>query len=957
MFTSRKNWKAAVSLPAAILVILITAVVPTTYASAAGDAGGKGVISGRVVDSSGSILQGAQVRLQPQNVTLSSDAQGNFSFTELAQGSYKLNVFYVGFNDFEMDVNVSAGETTRVDAKLAVRSQAESIIVTAERPRGEAESINRTRMADNILQVLPAEVITSLPNANVADALGRLPSVTLERIEGEGVYIQVRGTEPRLTNVTIDGITTPSPEPTVRQIRLDVIPADLVESVEINKTLAPNLDGDGIGGSVNMKTKTAGEFPTLNLFGIGGYDPIMGGRLNDQFGGTIGHRFGKERKLGLLFGGTYDYNGRGIDNIQPAIDPASTFSKPIYDNNTIREYRYYRNRWGFAGTADYKFGPYTSIYVKGMYSNLQDYGDKWYYSPVATGAAKFYTSSKRPDASISSYALGGRKAFNGSLLSWELSAAYSYELDSAGNPKADFSWIGSKLTCGYDPTVQTNPNLPHFGSNCDAAGSPLQVASNWGFKDITTSTGKSSQLNLTASGNYSKNYQIGSHYGIFEFGGKIRNGHKLQDATESVYDGWSAASYPMTQFLNSFTSSNYFNNQYFGGHYGPVSDFAKLESFTLANLSNYLDGYKTAADTYPNIYGLTERISAGYFMNTMDFGKFHVVAGLRIEGTQMDTLGYNVTLYPAGSKNCTNSTGCGVPVPVTNNPSYVNLLPSISIRYALDRDSGLRLVYGRGIARPDPNQLVPYLTEDDSSNPATISEGNPKLRPEHANNYDLLYERYLNPAGILQAGFFIKQLSNTLISTAYTAASGQYQGDLISQWINASNASLCGFEASYQQRLSMFPGILKNFGLMANYSWTGSQIKSIPGRPDSPALQRQVPNSWNISPTYDHGRLSARLGLSYNGAAIYQYEYQKANDVSGLGPNGPTGDVYVMPHLQLDAQASVRLGHGFSAIVYGLNLTDEVFGYYTGSPIFVNQQEYYKPTYAGGIRYNLNRER
>ncbi|MEI9976705.1 MAG: TonB-dependent receptor plug domain-containing protein [Ignavibacteriota bacterium] len=252
---------------------------------------------------------------------------------------------------------MAGGEIQRIDVHLEVASANEEVLVTADRPRGEAEAINRTRMADNVLQVLPAEVITSLPNANVADALGRLPSVTLERIEGEGVYIQVRGTEPRLTNVTIDGITVPSPEPTVRQIRLDVIPADLVESVEINKTLAPNIDGDGIGGSVNMKTKTAGEFPTVSLYGIGGYNRILGGRHNDQFGGTVGHRFGRERKLGILFGGSYDFNGRGIDNYQPAIDPASTFSNPIYDNNTIREYRYYRDRYGFAGSADYKLGP------------------------------------------------------------------------------------------------------------------------------------------------------------------------------------------------------------------------------------------------------------------------------------------------------------------------------------------------------------------------------------------------------------------------------------------------------------------------------------------------------------------------------------------------------------------------------------------------------------------------
>ena len=957
MRSRSRNRKAVLGSLSAPVASLIAALVVMCNASPAAETAANGVIAGRVVDRSGAVLQGAQVQVQPLELTTATGATGEFSFPNLTPGSYKLKVSYVGFRSFEKDITVGAGETQDLEVRMEIASANEEILVTAERPRGEAEAINRTRMADNVLQVLPAEVITSLPNANVADALGRLPSVTLERIEGEGVYIQVRGTEPRLTNVTIDGITVPSPEPTVRQIRLDVIPADLVESVEINKTLAPNIDGDGIGGSVNLKTKTAGEFSTLSLYGIGGYNQILGGRYNDQFGGTFGHRFGKTRKLGILFGGSYDFNGRGIDNYQPAIDPASTFAQPIYDNNTIREYRYYRDRWGYAGSADYKLGAFSSLYLRAMYSNLKDYGDKWYYEPLATSAPKFYTSSKRPDASISNVVLGGSHQMPSSLLKWEVSFARSYELDSAGNPKADFSWIGSKLTCGYSPTTQTDPLVPHFGSGCDSANSPLQVATNWGFKDITTSTGLSAQLNLTASAAYSRNYRMGSHFGILEIGGKIRNGHKFQNATETVYDGWNAANYPMTQIEGDFSSSNYLNNDYFGGHFGPVSDFNKVMNFTLSNLSNYVDGYKTAADTYPNIFNIVERISAGYIMNSMDFGHLHVVAGVRFEGTQMNTQGYNVTLFPAGSSLCANSTGCGVPVAVYNNPSYVNVLPSVSMRYALDTNSSLRLVYGRGVSRPDAYQLVPYVIEDDSTNPATIAEGNPRLKPEHANNYDLLYERYLNPTGIIQAGFFFKQINDTLISTSYTAAGGPYAGDLVSQWLNVSNAQIHGFEVSYQQRLSMLPGLLKGLGVMANYSWAASQIKSIPGRSDSPALQRQAPNSWNISPTYDRGRVSARVGMAYNGASIYQYEYQTSSDVSHLGPSGPTGDVYTLPHFQLDAQASVRLGHGLSAVVYGLNLTDEVFGYYTGSPIFVNQREWYKATYAGGLRYNLNRER
>ena len=231
------------------------------------------------------------------------------------------------------------------------------------------------------------------------------------------------------------------------------------------------------------------------------------------------------------------------------------------------------------------------------------------------------------------------------------------------------------------------------------------------------------------------------------------------------------------------------------------------------------------------------------------------------------------------------------------------------------------------------------------------------MKPEHANNYDLLYERYLKPAGILQAGFFYKQLSDTLISTSYTDSSGPYVGDLVSQWLNASNARLYGFEISYQQHLSMLPGALGGFGMLANYSWTASQIKSVLGRSDSPALQRQAPNTWNISPTYDRGRFSVRVGLSYDGPSIYQYEYQTSSDASGLGPRGPSGDVYSLAHLQLDAQGSIRLGHGLTATAYGLNLKDEVFGYYTGSPVFVNQREWYKPTYAGGLRYTFNREK
>src|SRR5256885_6740606 len=239
---------------------------------------GRGTVSGRVMDTSGGVLQGAAVELDPAGLTRVSDAQGEFTFTGVAAGSYTITYNFVGMEPHSATVEVKAGETVRADATLHVGSNEQEVIVTAERAHGEADALNREKSADNELQVLPSEVIRSLPNANMADALGRLPSVTLERDEGEGKYVQIRGTEPRLTNVTLDGVNVASPEGGIRQIKLDTIPADLVESVEINKTLQANQDADGIGGGGELGTEEGGAGATGGARGSGGGGPDAGKR-------------------------------------------------------------------------------------------------------------------------------------------------------------------------------------------------------------------------------------------------------------------------------------------------------------------------------------------------------------------------------------------------------------------------------------------------------------------------------------------------------------------------------------------------------------------------------------------------------------------------------------------------------------------------------------------------------
>jgi hypothetical protein len=154
--------------------------------------------------------------------------------------------------------------------------------------------------------------------------------------------------------------------------------------------------------------------------------------------------------------------------------------------------------------------------------------------------------------------------------------------------------------------------------------------------------------------------------------------------------------------------------------------------------------------------------------------------------------------------------------------------------------------------------------------------------------------------------------------------------------------------------LTFLPGKLAGLGVSANYGYTASRANGLPGRSDHPRLLRNAPNTWNISPTYDRGRFSLRVGLSYNQANIAFYSFQ--NDTPG-GLKGPFSDGYFYSHLQVDAQGSVRLAHGLNFIMYGLNLTNEVFGFYQGSPQFMIQREYYTPTIAAGFRWSPLREK
>src|SRR5467141_4708089 len=953
----------------------------------------KGGISGHVTDVNHDALVGARVEVQPNGYVVTTDTEGAFTISDLAAGKYTLSVSYVGFKPFSKDVTVASGSVTNADAALEIETLNERIIVPGERERGEIEAINREMNADNIVQVLPAEVITSLPNTNIADAVGRLPSVSLERDEGEGKYVQVRGTEPRLTNLTLDGVHVPSPE-SVRQVKLDAIPADLVDSVDINKTLSPSQEGDAIGGSVNLVTKRAGERPFMSFQTMGGYTPIgLGGRLN-EVDATVGKRFGREKRLGLLFGGSYDYNQRGTNDIEPTPGtndfgaPGNPNIKPVLFGMDKREYTFYRHRYGFVGSADYKLGQGSLAYLRGLFSNFLDYGDDWiltpgvnsFISPTLTGTDSQTDYShvvRRPQQRIFNVIAGANHSSGKTLITYE--GALGQGRSIAGFHSAHFSGP-SNVQFAID---NSQPFLPKFnqvgGDNIfDPANYTLGGPNFNFFRTVSMDTQNHIlERDLTGSISVTRQYTVGSHFGAWEMGFKVRDARKTSNFHEPTFDINTNGLLPLTAISGTANP----NPGYYFGNYKllPLSNFDKILSYFNANFNpnpNLSKFVETVSFEHlisdANDYATRERVVAGYVQNTITIGHFKVLGGLRIEGTQASFVGTQAIFgCPAtfNIPNCmpkeaiTGDSKSQFDVPVPGAQTYTNFLPSVQVQYNINGSTNIRAAYGRGIARPNFSDLPPFQLEEPGRN--RVSVGNPALKPTHANDYDLLFEHYLKSVGIVEAGWFYKALSDPIFqiqTTRPTIVGDPLSGFQQRQPANGRNAHITGVEFAWQQHFTFLSGLLSGVGVSANYSYTTSQAKfpidpntGNPTRADSPALLRQAPNNWNFDTTYDKGPISARLGLTHNDRNIFAYNFQDGADGEIKGPNG---DVYYYPHTQVDAQVSYRIphAHGVHAIVSMLNLNNEVFGFYQGSEQFPIQREYYSRTIAVGLRWTSNPE-
>jgi TonB-dependent receptor len=943
-----------------------------------------GTIVGTVQDAGGSILVSARITIEPTGRQTATNDQGQFRVSDLPAGDYTVTVSYVGFAPSTLSVKVQSGQVATVNQTLKVASGADTVMVSAARLQGEAEAINIERMSSDIVQILPARVITSLPNTNIADAVGRLPSVSLERDEGEGKYVQIRGTEPRLSNVTINGVNVPAPEVTVRNIKLDAVPSNIVERIEVYKTLSPDQDGDGIGGNVNLVTKAALDKPTYALSGTSGYNPIQNGYWRGGFDGTFGQRFGVNKQLGFLLGGTWDRTNRGIDDLEPtqdiATDPATGNPVAYTPTADLRSYNYYRTRYGFDLGVDYKFTPTTTAYVKGLYADFHDYGDTIVYTPTVgaitsaggnilnfdnTGSYAYRHYIRRPDQQVFSVLTGVKQDFSKDFLVYNFAVSRGHNIGGQDFPTTSFAG-NSSVPFSLD---LTNPLRPKFNAT---DGSSLFDAGQYAVSSTDSTRYHATQLNIQGDASYAHNFTIAAKPSTFSLGAKIRNSASTQNENDLLYGLADPNVIPFTlaNVVGGYTNPTYYNKSFAinGQAYGPTSNYNRILSAVAANPGAFaLDTVGSITQSQAAFFNANERVSAGYVQDVIFIGKWRLQGGARFEATGTHFLANQLTA---------NVDGQGNPLPPTITPirqdtSYFNVLPSVQAQYQVQKDTNLRLSYGRGISRPNIGDLVPSTTVDPNASPKSISKGNPSLQPTKANNYDVLIEHYFQPLGILQAGYFYKQLSDPIFPTTTQTTDPQYPGIVfqLNQSINGPSAHIQGVEMQWEQRFSFLPGLLNGVGVSANYSYVTSQIRfpsgfnapnvGEPGRTDKPRLERDAPNNYNFDLTYDKGRFSSRFAISHNDANIYAYQWGPGTGPATdpvLGLKGPKGDQYLYPHTQFDVQGSYRTFKGIQLVVSGLNLSNEVFGFYNGSERYPVQREYYRPTVSFGLRWVSGQE-
>ncbi len=818
---------------------------------------------------------------------------------------------------------------------------AHEVVVTAPRLESTARLVQFA--APNIVNVQSAETIAKYPDFNAAEALGRIPGVSLSIDTGEGRYVNIRGIDGNLNGATYGGVPLLNTQATLtyfnftgRAVEMDTVPIGAVDRIEVTKTGLPDHEAEGLGGSVELSPRTALNVSGPFLQGLlgGGYEPLHEHPLfHDEV--VVGDRFGP---VSVVLSQTQMNDQRAVDDVEESyVDNQPATPDKAFGALELRRYNYHRRRFGYSGEVDFKPNDEHRFFLRAtmagyteavrrqrlVYNNLganivADPSDPngFIVSPIAgdTADSPNATVSLRDEQEThrnTVFEAGGVDSFGPMTLDYRVGyvrATYHkpYDINS--------TFAGpSNLTLAYDNTT----NLDYPTAKVLTPGVDVTNPALYNLTKLSSSNEYDSDREWSGAANLSFPLRLLPDDSV-KVGGEIRLRNKINVPTNIGYSGIPAVE-PLTA-LQGQGPYVYYDNHYSIGYSPDALKIRQLIMQSLTAHSSLNDG---------GYFNDDENIYAGYVQYTGTWGKWGVLAGARLEKT-------DTTLR--GISDVTDASGNTTSNPVSAPNSYTDVFPTVQLRYQANEKLVARATFSTGIARPGFLQTIQSSSVDIGG--GTITTGNPKLKPTYGYNYDFSLEYYLPHAGIISFGLFDKQFDNYIVAREQTINDPVVGPNTkVFTFENVQGAYARGVEANYSQRFASLPFPLDGLGFDANATYVASKVQLRTGE----QVAQPGTSMWsaNGALSYEKDGVQLRLATEYVGKTLFTIGGSRATDV------------FQDSRLTLDFTSSYELNKNLGFYFDARNLLNTPLRFYEGAPNRPIQREFYDLTLEAGIKLKL----
>ena len=906
-------FKQTISVKKTVTLLLLTLLVSTGVFSQSA------TLTGSVIDGNDkSPLPFSSILVKGTTIGVSTNIDGKFILTGIPAGKQIVVFSYIGYNTIQKEIQFKPGITTTMDVLLSMESiMGKEITVTAQM-KGQMQAINQQVNAKGIINVVSAEKLKELPDGNVADAMGRLPGIMVQRNGGEGEKIIIRGLDPKYSTVSVNGAMAPSTDPKDRSVNLNLISPDIISGLEIMKANTADQDADGLGGTVNMVVKEADKERKLNLSLQGGYS----GQIKD-FGHAKGTLFYSQRffnkKIGLMLSGSAESTDRSSEEFKAAYEvtgdplPGKLFVQPFITSVRLESNSETRNRYNLSANLDYSIGKSTFKMVN-MFSRTDKNifnREKRYDTDGAS--VRFYQFDVQEKEWMISNSLDAKHIIGRTQLTWGASRSQSAQ-NTPYDHSLQFRHSSAFAVSPADLSLLNPLDLP-------TKENMNEKIENYYLYDGVMLNSKSAETESSFWLNYEIPYNINDKVGGFlKIGGKGRWKDR-ENKSKRWYERFDTFTSPIVD-RESFTKAT-------NGHVGIV-DFLDPD-FTSTNFLNGLspnlnidkaldrqvvsDWYQRNIALYEDLptikvkedYWGNEAMYAAYIMGEINFGKYVTfIPGVRFDYTQMTYSAYKGDgLPPSDDSSAANL----VFEEQTESSNDMHILPQIHLRIKPFKGFDIRLAYTNTLSRPDFDYLAPR-TQISPSN-STIRYSTPKIKSATSENFDVILSYYNQKVGLFSVSAFRKNISNfvymrtaRVIKGSDTDPSQFNVPDLTNGYIitypvnNPAMSYINGIEVEAQTNFKYLPNPFKGIVLSANMTFMNSEtkyqstlIKRVAnpnyGQPGEPRaifvnqdttytdrLLKQPDFLANISLGYDIKGFSARISYSYMGNILTMPQYR-----------------------------------------------------------------------------------